>query len=268
MASGTHFYLNWAKERIDEMDAVLTSLESKANEVAAESRSAAEKTIAELRDKRNTFFDDMKKQAETSEGAWLQAKARLESEWESFQADARKYVEGVGQQLKQQQTTFQDVAAAQLKAWRAAGVDHPVLILTSRGAWTEKVEGLNAGADDYLAKPFETGEVTARLHALIRRRAGRADPVLRRGDIELRPAEGVVKVDSQTLQLTGQELRILMYLMQRPGRIVSEQDIAEHIYSLDDERQSNSVQVYISRLRRKLGKDTIRTFRGLGYRFS
>ena len=120
MASGTHFYLNWAKERIDEMDAVLTSLESKANEVAAESRSAAEKTIAELRDKRNTFFDDMKKQAETSEGAWLQAKARLESEWESFQADARKYVEGVGQQLKQQQTTFQDVAAAQqvLGDWR------------------------------------------------------------------------------------------------------------------------------------------------------
>lgn len=155
-----------------------------------------------------------------------------------------------------------------LKAWRAAGVDHPVLILTSRGAWTEKVEGLNAGADDYLAKPFEAGEVTARLHALIRRRAGRADPVLRRGDIELRPAEGVVKVDGQTLELTGQELRILMYLMQRPGRIVSEQDIAEHIYALDDERQSNSVQVYISRLRRKLGKDTIKTFRGLGYRFS
>ena len=120
MSSGVHFYLNWAKERIDKMDAVLTSLESKANEVATESRSAAEKTIAELRDKRNTFFDDMKKQAETSEGAWLQAKARLESEWESFQADARKYVEGVGQQLKQQQTTFQDVAAAQLKAWRAA----------------------------------------------------------------------------------------------------------------------------------------------------
>lgn len=155
-----------------------------------------------------------------------------------------------------------------LKAWRAAGVDHPVLILTSRGAWTEKVEGLNAGADDYLAKPFEAGEVTARLHALIRRRAGRADPVLRRGDIELRPAEGVVKVDGQILELTGQELRILMYLMQRPGRIVSEQDIAEHIYALDDERQSNSVQVYISRLRRKLGKDTIKTFRGLGYRFS
>jgi len=155
-----------------------------------------------------------------------------------------------------------------LKGWRAAGVDHPVLILTSRASWTEKVEGLNAGADDYLAKPFEAMEVAARLHALIRRRAGRADPVLRRGDIELRPAEGLVKVDGKALALTGQELRILAYLMQRPGRIVSEQDIADHVYALDSEHQSNSIQVYISRLRRKLGRDTIKTFRGLGYRFS
>ena len=155
-----------------------------------------------------------------------------------------------------------------LTAWRRAGVDHPVLILTSRAAWTEKVEGLNAGADDYLAKPFEAAEVVARLHALIRRRAGRVDPVLRRGDIELRPAEGLVEVGGQVTPLTGRELRILTYLMQRPGRIVSEQDIAEHIYSLDDELQSNGVQVYISRLRRKLGRDVIKTHRGLGYCFS
>ncbi|MGZ3313179.1 MAG: winged helix-turn-helix domain-containing protein, partial [Caulobacteraceae bacterium] len=92
--------------------------------------------------------------------------------------------------------------------------------------------------------------------------------VLRRGDIELRPAEGLVRVAGQPMALTGRELRILMYLMQRPGRIVSEQDIVEHIYSMDDELQSNSVQVYISRLRRKLGRDAIKTFRGLGYRFS
>lgn len=155
-----------------------------------------------------------------------------------------------------------------LKSWRTSGIDHPVLILTSRAAWTEKVEGLNAGADDYLAKPFEAAEVAARLHALIRRRSGRADPILRRGDIELRPAEGVVKVGGQVEPLTGRELRILTYLMQRPGRIVSEQDIAEHIYSMDDELQSNGVQVYISRLRRKLGRDVIRTHRGLGYCFS
>jgi DNA-binding response OmpR family regulator len=155
-----------------------------------------------------------------------------------------------------------------LKAWRGSGVDHPVLILTSRAAWTEKVEGLNAGADDYMAKPFEAGEVTARLNALIRRRAGRADPVLRRGRVELRPAEGLVRVDGRDVELTARELRILTYLMQRPGRVVSERDIADHVYSLDDERHSNSVQVYISRLRRKLGRETIRTFRGLGYRFS
>jgi two-component system, OmpR family, response regulator len=155
-----------------------------------------------------------------------------------------------------------------LKSWRTAGVDHPVLILTSRAAWTEKVEGLNAGADDYLAKPFEAGEVAARLHALIRRRSGRADPVLRRGDIELRPAEGLVKVAGHAEVLTARELAILTYLMQRPGRIVSEQDIAEHIYSMDDELQSNGVQVYISRLRRKLGREVIKTHRGLGYCFS
>jgi DNA-binding response OmpR family regulator len=155
-----------------------------------------------------------------------------------------------------------------LKGWRASGVDHPVLILTSRASWTEKVEGLNAGADDYLAKPFEALEVAARLHALIRRSGGRADPVLRRADIELRPAEGLVAVAGRPIELTRQELRILSYLMQRPGRIVSEEDIAEHVYALDNERQSNSVQVYISRLRRKLGRDTIKTVRGLGYRFS
>jgi DNA-binding response OmpR family regulator len=143
-----------------------------------------------------------------------------------------------------------------------------VLILTSRASWTEKVEGLNAGADDYLAKPFEAKEVAARLHALIRRRAGRADPVLRRGDIELRPAEGLAKVGGEPVELTARELRILAYLMQRPGRIVSEHDIAEHVYALDSEHQSNSIQVYISRLRRKLGRDAIKTFRGLGYRFS
>lgn len=155
-----------------------------------------------------------------------------------------------------------------LKTWRASGVDHPVLILTSRAAWTEKVEGLNAGADDYMAKPFEAGEVTARLNALIRRRAGRADPVLRRGGVELHPAESLARVDGREIELTARELRILVYLMQRPGRIVSEQDIAGHVYSMDEERLSNGVQVYISRLRRKLGRDRIRTFRGLGYRFS
>lgn len=153
-----------------------------------------------------------------------------------------------------------------LRAWRAARVALPVLILTARSAWTEKVEGLNAGADDYLAKPFEAAELIARLHALIRRSAGRPEPVLVRGDIAFNPDEGVVRVAGEPQDLTAQERRILTYLMQRPGRIVPEADIADHIYSADADRQSNSVQVYIGRLRRKLGKDRITTHRGMGYR--
>jgi two-component system OmpR family response regulator len=154
-----------------------------------------------------------------------------------------------------------------LRGWRAQGIEHPVLILTSRNAWTEKVEGLNAGADDYVGKPFEAGEVAARLHALIRRRSGRVDPVLRRGAIELRPAEGLVLIDGKAIDLTAQERRILHYLIQRPGRIVSESEIADHVYDMESPRQSNSIQVYVGRLRRKLGKDVIRTYRGMGYRF-
>jgi DNA-binding response OmpR family regulator len=154
-----------------------------------------------------------------------------------------------------------------LRNWRAQGIEHPVLILTSRGAWLEKVEGLNAGADDYVGKPFEAGEIAARLHALIRRRSGRADPILRRGLVELRPSEGKVLVDGRPVELTAQERRILHYLMQRPGRIVSESEIADHVYDLDSPRQSNGIQVYVGRLRRKIGKDVIRTYRGMGYRF-
>ena len=120
MASSAHVYLNWAKERIDEMDAVLGSLESKAGQIAAESRATAEKIVGELRAKRDAFSSDIKKQAEASEGAWLQAKQKLESQWDSFQADAKKYVEDFGQQLNLKQTTFDGVAAAQLKAWREA----------------------------------------------------------------------------------------------------------------------------------------------------
>jgi DNA-binding response OmpR family regulator len=154
-----------------------------------------------------------------------------------------------------------------LKRWRAGGHDHPVLILTARDAWTEKVEGLNAGADDYMAKPFQVAEVAARLNALIRRSGGRADPVLRRGDIELNPAEGVARVAGRPVELTAQELRILLYLMSRPGRIVSQDELADHVYAFDAQRLSNTIQVYVARLRKKLGQDVIRTVRGLGYRF-
>src|SRR6516165_7279453 len=120
MASNAHFYLNWAKERIDEMDAVLTSLQSRAAQVSADSRAAADQLVADLRSKRDAFQNDLRRQAEAGEAAWAQSRAKLESDWSAFQADVKKYVEDFGQQMKQQQTTFQDIAAAQLKAWREA----------------------------------------------------------------------------------------------------------------------------------------------------
>ncbi len=120
MASSAHYYLNWAKERIDEMDAFLSSLEGKAAQLTAESRAAADKIVADLHVKRDAFLAEMKKQSEAGEAAWLQAKAQLESQWTAFQADVRKYAEGAGQQARQQQATFQDVAAAPLNAWREA----------------------------------------------------------------------------------------------------------------------------------------------------
>jgi len=120
MASNAHFYLNWAKERIDEMDAVLTSLQSRATQVSAESRAAADQLVADLRSKRDAFQNDLRRQAEAGEAAWAQSRAKLETDWSAFQADVKKYVEDFGRQMKQQQTTFQDIAAAQLKAWREA----------------------------------------------------------------------------------------------------------------------------------------------------
>jgi hypothetical protein len=118
--SSAHFYFNWAKERIDEMDAVVASLEGKASQLAADSRVTAEKIVADLRAKRDEFLENMKKHAGANEAAWSQAKAKLETEWNGFQADIKKYVEEFGQQAKQQQVIFEEVAAAQMKAWRQA----------------------------------------------------------------------------------------------------------------------------------------------------
>jgi len=155
-----------------------------------------------------------------------------------------------------------------LRRWRRAGRDVPVLILTARDAWTDRVEGLNAGADDYLGKPFQSAEVVARLRALTRRSAGRSSPLLRRGDIILDPAASAVTQNGQTIELTARELRVLTYLMHRAGRIVSQAELVDHVYSLDETRESNTIEVYIGRLRKKLGKDIIRTLRGLGYRMT
>jgi hypothetical protein len=120
MESGAHFYFNWAKERIDEMDAVVASLEGKTAQLTGAARATAEKIVTDLRGKRDAFLDNMKKHAGANEAVWLQTKSRLETEWNGFQADVKKYVEEFGEQAKQQQTIFEEVAAAQMKAWRQA----------------------------------------------------------------------------------------------------------------------------------------------------
>ena len=153
-----------------------------------------------------------------------------------------------------------------LRRWRAAGVEMPVLILTARDNWTDRVEGLNAGADDYLGKPFQPMEVVARLNALLRRTGGSGSPMLRHGDITLDPSAQMVTRAGETIDLTARELRILTYLMRRQGRIVSQSELVDHVYAMDETRESNTIEVYVARLRKKLGRDTIRTFRGLGYK--
>ena len=154
-----------------------------------------------------------------------------------------------------------------LQTWRAAGVATPVLILTAHGAWSEKVEGLNKGADDYLTKPFHMPELVARLNALLRRGTAMSGSVLVHGDLSLNIATSEVLLGEELLDLTALEFRMLRYFMQRPRHIVSQSELVEHLYNLDDTRESNTVEVYVSRLRRKIGSDRIKTIRGLGYRF-
>lgn len=155
-----------------------------------------------------------------------------------------------------------------LKQWRREGRDMPVLVLTARDAWTDRVDGLNAGADDYLGKPFQNAEVVARLRALTRRSAGRSSSVMRRGDLVLDPEAGTVQRGDDAIELTARELKVLAYLMHRAGRVVSQGELIDHVYSLDETRESNTIEVYVARLRKKLGKDAIRTIRGLGYKFA
>lgn len=153
-----------------------------------------------------------------------------------------------------------------LRRWRDAGVVVPVLILTARGSWYEKVQGIDGGADDYMAKPFRIEEVLARLRALIRRAGGQATPELRCGGLVLDPRVAKVTVDGVPVKLTSHEFRVLSYLMHQRGRVVSQGELTEHIYSQSADRDSNTVEVFIARLRRKLGGTFIETLRGLGYR--
>jgi len=153
-----------------------------------------------------------------------------------------------------------------LKRWRSAGRKLPVLILTARGTWAEKVDGLNAGADDYVTKPFHVPEVSARLKALIRRSSGLASAVLTHRGIELDTGSNRVALNGNPVELTASELKILTYFLHRIGRIISQAELIEQLYALDESRESNTIEVYVSRLRRKLGADVITTVRGLGYR--
>ena len=141
-----------------------------------------------------------------------------------------------------------------------------MLILTARGSWHEKVQGIDSGADDYVAKPFRMEEVLARLRALIRRANGQFAAELRCGQVALDPRAAKVTVAGQPVRLTSHEFRVLSYLMHHRGRVVAQSELTEHIYAQDADRDSNTVEVFIARLRRKLGASAIETVRGLGYR--
>ena len=152
-----------------------------------------------------------------------------------------------------------------LQRWRQSGNQVPVLILTSRDTWREKVAGLRAGADDYLAKPFELEELLARLEALLRRSTGHASPILKSGPVELDSASARVTMNGAHVNLTAQEYRALQYLMQNEGKVVSKAELSEHIYEQVVERDSNVIEVLINHLRNKLDPALIKTRRGLGY---
>ncbi|SFN54337.1 two-component system, OmpR family, response regulator QseB [Izhakiella capsodis] len=152
-----------------------------------------------------------------------------------------------------------------LAQWRKNGADIPVLILTARNALEQRVEGLSSGADDYLCKPFALTEVSARLQALIRRRYGQFQPQLSHGEVTLDPAAHTVTVRGETLAMKPRELSLLELLMRNPGRVLTRTQLEEKLYSWDDEVSSNTVEVHIHHLRKKLGSDFIRTVHGVGY---
>lgn len=152
-----------------------------------------------------------------------------------------------------------------LKRWRKAGRLSPVLILTARGNWDERVEGIDAGADDYLTKPFRIEELVARIRALVRRAAGHASSLIEVGDLSLDTRQMRVSRAGMPVALTTQEYRLVSYLMHQRGRVVSQLELTEHLYTQDFERESNSIEVLVGRVRRKLGSKAIETRRGFGY---
>ena len=152
-----------------------------------------------------------------------------------------------------------------LEKWRRAGKKMPVLILTARDRWSDKVAGFDAGADDYVAKPFQMEEVLARMRALLRRSAGHATSELTCGPMVLDTKSARVTVNGTAIKLTSLEFRLLSYLMHHKGKVVSRTELVEHLYDQDFDRDSNTIEVFIGRLRKKLGVDVLHTIRGMGY---
>jgi two-component system, OmpR family, response regulator len=152
-----------------------------------------------------------------------------------------------------------------LDRWRREKRNFPVLVLTARDSWSDKVAGLDAGADDYLAKPFQAEELIARLRALIRRASGNASSELIAGDVRLDTRSGRVTLAGQAVKMTAQEYKLLSYLLHHKGKVVSRTELIEHIYDQDFDRDSNTIEVFVTRIRKKLGADIISTIRGLGY---
>ena len=187
----------------------------------------------------------------------------------SFASDGREALERLGS--ADYEAVVLDVSMPRLdglevcRRMRAAGDRTPVLMLTARTEVAERVEGLEAGADDYLAKPFAREELVARLRALLRRAAGHASSDLTVGPVRLDARAGRVTVNGAAVKLTSHEYRLLSYLMHHAGRIISRTEIVEHLYEQDFDRDSNTIEVFIGRLRKKLGVDIIKTVRGLGY---
>jgi len=155
-----------------------------------------------------------------------------------------------------------------LEQWRKAGMATPVLILTARGSWNEKVAGFDAGADDYLTKPFHTEELLARLRALLRRAAGHAQPALACGGLRLDPRAARASVNGEPVRLTSLEYRLLHYMIMHQDKVISRTELVEHLYDQDFDRDSNTIEVFVGRLRKKIGQDRIETVRGLGYRLA
>lgn len=155
-----------------------------------------------------------------------------------------------------------------LEKWRRDGKTMPVLILTARDRWSDKVAGFDAGADDYVAKPFFMEEVLARLRALLRRASGHATSELECGPVRVDTRSSRVTVDGRAIKLTSLEYRLLAYMMHHRDRVISRTELVEHLYDQDFDRDSNTIEVFVGRLRRKLGKDVIETVRGLGYRLT